>query len=34
MPGGWGEEFDDDEPVSEEDKKAKNIEQSQKEEKE
>ena len=31
--GGWGDEFDDDEPVSEEGKKAENTEQSQKEEK-
>ena len=33
MPRGWGEEFDDDEPVSEENKKAENTEQPQKEEK-
>ena len=33
MPRGWGEEFDDDEPVSEENKKAENTEQLQKEEK-
>ena len=33
MPGGWGDEFDDNEPVSEEDKKAENTEQPQKEEK-
>ena len=26
IPRGWGDEFDDNEPVSEEDKKAKNIE--------
>ena len=26
MPGGWGDEFDDDEPVNEKEKKAKNIE--------
>ena len=31
MPRGWGEEFDDDEPVSEENKKAENTEQPQKE---
>ena len=31
MPGGWGNEFDDDEPVNEEEKKAENIEQSEKE---
>ena len=34
IPGGWGDEFDDDEPVSEEDRKAKNAEQPQKEVKE
>ena len=28
MPGGWGDEFDDDELVNEEEKKAENIEQS------
>ena len=33
MPRGWGDEFDDNEPVSEEDKKAENTEQPQKEEK-
>ena len=33
MPGGWGDEFDDNEPVSEEDKKAESTEQPQKEEK-
>ena len=33
IPGGWGDEFDDNEPVSEEDKKDKNTEQPQKEEK-
>ena len=33
MPGGWGDEFDDNEPVSEEDKKAENTEHPQKEEK-
>ena len=26
MPGGWGEEFDDDEPVSEKDKKVEEAE--------
>ena len=31
MLGGWGDEFDDDEPVNEEEKKAENIEQSKKE---
>ena len=31
MPGGWGDEFDDNEPVNEEEKKAENIEQSEKE---
>ena len=31
MPGGWGDEFDDDELVNEEEKKAENIEQSEKE---
>ena len=31
MLGGWGEEFDDDEPVSEENKKTENTEQPQKE---
>ena len=31
MPRGWGDEFDDDEPVNEEEKKAENIEQSEKE---
>ena len=34
VPGGWGDEFNDDEPVSEEDKKAENTKQPQKEEKE
>ena len=33
MPRGWGDEFDDNEPVSEEDKKAESTEQPQKEEK-
>ena len=33
IPGGWGDEFDDDESVSEEGKKAENTEQPQKEEK-
>ena len=33
IPGGWGDKFDDDEPVSEEGKKAENNEQPQKEEK-
>ena len=33
MPRGWGDEFDDNEPVSEEDKKDENTEQPQKEEK-
>ena len=31
MPKGWGDEFDDEKPVSEEEKKAENIEQSKKE---
>ena len=31
MLGGWGDEFGDDEPVNEEEKKAENIEQSEKE---
>ena len=31
MSGGWGYEFDDDEPVNEEEKKAENIEQFEKE---
>ena len=31
MPGGWGEEFDDDEPVSEKNKKTENTEQPQNE---
>ena len=31
MPGGWGDEFDNDELVNEEEKKAENIEQSEKE---
>ena len=31
MPGGWGNEFEDDEPVNEEKKKAENTEQPQKE---
>ena len=31
MPGGWGDEFDDDEPVNKEEKKVENIEQSEKE---
>ena len=31
MPGGWGDEFDDDEPVNEEEKKAENTKQPQKE---
>ena len=26
IPGGWGDEFDDDKPISEEDKKAENAE--------
>ena len=34
ISGGWGDEFEDNEPVSEEDKKAENTEQPQKEEKE
>ena len=34
VPGGWGDEFDDDEPVNEEDKKAEDLEQPQKEKKE
>ena len=33
MTGGWGDEFDDNEPVSEEDKKTESTEQPQKEEK-
>ena len=33
IPGGWGDEFEDDGPVSEKDKKAENTEQPQKEEK-
>ena len=33
IPGGWGDEFDDAKPVSEENKKAENTEQPQKEEK-
>ena len=31
MPGGWGDEFDDDEPVKEEEKKVEDAEQSEKE---
>ena len=31
MSGGWGDEFDDDEPVNEEEKKAEDAEQSEKE---
>ena len=31
MPRGWGNEFNDDEPMNEEEKKAENIEQSKKE---
>ena len=31
MPEGWGDEFNDDELVNEEEKKAENIEQSEKE---
>ena len=31
MPGGWGDKFDDDELVNEKEKKAENIEQSEKE---
>ena len=31
MPGGWGDEFNDNELVNEEEKKAENIEQSEKE---
>ena len=31
MPGGWGDEFDDEKSVNEEEKKAKDAEQSQKE---
>ena len=31
MPGDWGDEFDDDEPMNVEEKKTKNIEQSEKE---
>ena len=34
IPRGWGDKFDDDEPVSEEAKKAENSKQSQKEVKE
>ena len=33
IPEGWGDEFEDDGSVSEEDKKAENTEQPQKEEK-
>ena len=33
IPGGWGDKFDDDEPINEKDKKAENTEQPQKEEK-
>ena len=33
IPGGWGDEFEDDGPVSEKEKKAENTEQPQKEEK-
>ena len=33
MPRGWGEEFDDDEPINKENKKDENTEQPQKEEK-
>ena len=32
MPGGWGDEFEDDEPVNKEEKKAENTKQSSKEE--
>ena len=31
MSGGWGDEFDDEKPVSEEEKKAEDTEQSEKE---
>ena len=31
MPGGWGDEFDDDDLVNEEEKKVENIKQSEKE---
>ena len=31
IPGGWGDEFEDDEPVNKEDKRSENSEQSQKE---
>ena len=31
MPGGWGDEFEDDELVNEEEKKVEDAEQSQKE---
>ena len=31
VPGGWGDEFDDDQPTSKEDKKIKDTEQSQEE---
>ena len=31
MPGGWGDEFDDEKLVNKEEKKAKNTEQPQKE---
>ena len=31
IPRGWGDEFDDDKPMNEEEKKAENIEQSEKE---
>ena len=33
IPGGWGDEFEDDGSVSEKDQKAENTEQPQKEEK-
>ena len=31
IPGGWGDEFDDEKPVNEEEKKAEDTEQPQKE---
>ena len=34
IPGGWGDEFNDEKPMNEEEKKAKNTEQPQKEIKE
>ena len=34
IPAGWGDDFDDDKPVTKEDKKVENTEQSKKEAKE